>query len=136
MVRCVGAIHAAYFLIIVSEKALGGASGKHDIGKCAALIIVLCISEHRGIASPAFPRCYQMGMKGNGVKIELLAIFGSMLCAASLFGESFSLAPIGGGEKPANCANDIVKVRGKGVGANKTEALKDAYRDAVERAVS
>ena len=39
MVRCVGAIHAAYFLIIVSEKALGGASGKHDIGKCAALII-------------------------------------------------------------------------------------------------
>ena len=58
MVRCVGAIHAAYFLIIVSEKALGGASGKHDIGKCAALIIQgLCISKHRGIASPAFPRC-------------------------------------------------------------------------------
>ena len=136
MVRCVGAIHAAYFLIIVSEKALGGASGKHDIGKCAALIIQgLCISKHRGIASPAFPRCNQMGMKGNGVKIKLLAIFGSMLCTASLLGESFSLAPIGGGEKPANSANDVVKVRGKGVGANKTEALKDAYRDAVERAV-
>ena len=30
---------------------------------------------------------------------------------------------------------EIVKVRGKGVGADKTEALKDAYRDAVERAV-
>ena len=76
-----------------------------------------------------------MGMKGNGVKIKLLAIFGSMLCTASLLGESFSLAPIGGGEKPALRANDVVKVRGKGVGANKTEALKGAYRDAVERAV-
>ena len=30
---------------------------------------------------------------------------------------------------------EIVKVRGKGVGGDKTEALKDAYRDAVERAV-
>jgi len=30
---------------------------------------------------------------------------------------------------------EIVKVRGRGVGADKTEALKDAYRDAVERAV-
>ena len=30
---------------------------------------------------------------------------------------------------------EIVKVRGKGVGADKAEALKDAYRDAVERAV-
>ena len=30
---------------------------------------------------------------------------------------------------------EIVKVRGKGVGTDKTEALKDAYRDAVERAV-
>ena len=30
---------------------------------------------------------------------------------------------------------EIVKVKGRGVGANKTEALKDAYRDAVERAV-
>lgn len=30
---------------------------------------------------------------------------------------------------------EIVKVKGQGVGADKTEALKDAYRDAVERAV-
>lgn len=30
---------------------------------------------------------------------------------------------------------EIVKVKGRGVGATKTEALKDAYRDAVERAV-
>ncbi len=30
---------------------------------------------------------------------------------------------------------EIVKVRGKGTGADKAEALKDAYRDAVERAV-
>lgn len=31
--------------------------------------------------------------------------------------------------------NEMVKVRGRGVGTNKTEALKDAYRDAIERAV-
>ena len=31
--------------------------------------------------------------------------------------------------------SEIVKVKGRGVGADKTEALKDAYRDAVERAV-
>ena len=30
---------------------------------------------------------------------------------------------------------EIVKVKGQGVGADKAEALKDAYRDAVERAV-
>lgn len=30
---------------------------------------------------------------------------------------------------------DIVKVQGEGTGANKMEALKDAYRDAIERAV-
>ena len=30
---------------------------------------------------------------------------------------------------------EIVKVKGRGIGADKTEALKDAYRDAVERAV-
>ena len=30
---------------------------------------------------------------------------------------------------------EIVNVEGRGVGANKAEALKDAYRDAVERAV-
>ena len=31
--------------------------------------------------------------------------------------------------------SEIVKVKGRGVGTDKTEALKDAYRDAVERAV-
>ena len=30
---------------------------------------------------------------------------------------------------------EIVKVRGRGTGADKVEALKDAYRDAIERAV-
>ena len=30
---------------------------------------------------------------------------------------------------------EIVKVKGRGVGTDKAEALKDAYRDAVERAV-
>ena len=41
-----------------------------------------------------------MGMKGNGVKIKFLVIFGLMLCAASLLGESFPLAPVGGRENP------------------------------------
>ena len=31
--------------------------------------------------------------------------------------------------------DEIVKVVGRGIGVDKTEALKDAYRDAVERAV-
>jgi hypothetical protein len=31
--------------------------------------------------------------------------------------------------------SETVKVLGKGTGADKTEALKDAYRDAIERAV-
>ena len=30
---------------------------------------------------------------------------------------------------------EVVKVRGRGIGTNKMEALKDAYRDAVEQAV-
>ena len=48
-----------------------------------------------------------------------------MVVAAALFAATFVSAEDG----------DIVKVRGKGIGTDKTEALKDAYRDAVERAV-
>ena len=42
-----------------------------------------------------------------------------------------------GGSRLVATADDteVVKVKGRGVGASKTEALKDAYRDAVERAV-
>ena len=39
------------------------------------------------------------------------------------------------GETAASENGDIAKVMGRGVGINETEALKDAYRDAVERAV-
>lgn len=39
------------------------------------------------------------------------------------------------GETAASENGDIAKVIGRGVGINETEALKDAYRDAVERAV-
>ena len=48
-----------------------------------------------------------------------------MVCATALFAAMFVFAQDA----------EIVKVRGKGTGADKTEALKDAYRDAVERAV-
>lgn len=48
-------------------------------------------------------------------------------------GESFSLSVPGNG---GGCADgSAVMVRGKGVGLSKEEALKDAYRDAVEHAV-
>ena len=50
-----------------------------------------------------------------------------------------SLVPAGGENTPAvkNGAADasLVKVQGRGVGATKDAALKDAYRDAIERAV-
>ena len=48
-----------------------------------------------------------------------------------------NLAPQGetGAAVQSAAESDTVKVKGRGVGANKTEALKDAYRDAVERAV-
>ena len=48
-----------------------------------------------------------------------------MVVAAALFAAMFVFSQDG----------EIVKVRGKGTGTDKTEALKDAYRDAVERAV-
>ena len=48
-----------------------------------------------------------------------------MVVAAGLLAASFAIAQ----------DVEIVKVKGRGVGADKTEALKDAYRDAVERAV-
>lgn len=48
-----------------------------------------------------------------------------MVVAAGLLAASFAIAQ----------DVEIVKVKGQGVGTDKTEALKDAYRDAVERAV-
>ena len=52
--------------------------------------------------------------------------------------EKFALQPVaisGGKEIAAAPSGEIVTVTARGVGANKVEALKDAYRDAVERAV-
>ncbi|MBQ6338660.1 MAG: hypothetical protein IJI36_05885, partial [Kiritimatiellae bacterium] len=40
-----------------------------------------------------------------------------------------------GGSGSSQTESDTVKVQGRGVGENKTAALKDAYRDAIERAV-
>lgn len=52
--------------------------------------------------------------------------------------EKFALQPVsisGGKEDAAATPGEVVTVKARGVGANKVEALKDAYRDAVERAV-
>ena len=47
-----------------------------------------------------------------------------------------SLAPMGGGAAPGQAAaGDTIKVNGKGVGMTQAEALKDAYRDAIEKTV-
>ena len=40
-----------------------------------------------------------------------------------------------GASEAPQAGGDTVKVQGRGVGANRNEALKDAYRDAIERAV-
>ena len=40
-----------------------------------------------------------------------------------------------GASEAPQTGGDTVKVQGRGVGANRDEALKDAYRDAIERAV-
>ena len=48
-----------------------------------------------------------------------------MVVAAMVFVSAFAFAQDA----------EIVKVKGRGIGTDKTEALKDAYRDAVERAV-
>lgn len=52
--------------------------------------------------------------------------------------EKFALQPVsisGGREDAAATPGEVVTVKARGVGANKVEALKDAYRDAVERTV-
>ena len=60
------------------------------------------------------------------VKAVTVAV-ASVAMAASATGGRLSSAA-------ATCT-ETVMVKGRGVGADKTEALKDAYRDAVERAV-
>ena len=71
---------------------------------------------------------------------KLMIVAAMAFAAAVVFaqaGERVSSRAETGGARLVATADgaEIVKVRGKGVGASKTEALKDAYRDAVERAV-
>ena len=71
--------------------------------------------------------------------IVATAAVGASLCGFAGGGTTVSLSPLGnsGGAAQPAAANDgdTVKVQGRGVGMDKTAALKDAYRDAVERAV-
>lgn len=72
--------------------------------------------------------------------IVATAAVGASLCGFAGGGTTVSLSPIGnaGGTtaQPATAdSGETVKVQGRGVGADKDEALKNAYRDAVERAV-
>jgi len=75
-----------------------------------------------------------------GLSAATIMCAGSALCAKGK-ASTYSLAPIGGdattamvADAPANAVG-IVKVTGRGVGSDRAAALKDAYRDAVERAV-
>ena len=62
-----------------------------------------------------------------------------VFCAQAIAagGTTVSISPLGvvRATESASADSDIVKVQGRGVGVNKTAALKDAYRDAIERAV-
>ena len=72
-----------------------------------------------------------MRMKVLGVPMVVL-VASAVICAAH--GKTVSLSPLGGTGASAT-ADDTVKVQGRGVGTTKAEALKDAYRDAIERAI-
>ena len=57
------------------------------------------------------------------------------VAVAVMLAATFAFARTGGSRTVATDDTEVVKVKGRGVGTDKTEALKDAYRDAVERAV-
>lgn len=70
--------------------------------------------------------------------LKAVMAFGLFMVTAVTVAEtiSISLATTGKSADAASpTAGDVVKVMGKGVGVDKAGALKDAYRDAVERAV-
>lgn len=72
-----------------------------------------------------------MHMKILGVSLAVLAV-GVAMGAPRVV----SLSPLGGGTTSAPAdEGETVKVQGRGVGLTKEAALKDAYRDAIERAV-
>lgn len=73
------------------------------------------------------------------MNVKLMAVVLGCAAVTSAGAATFSLAPVDGGQpKAAKVSADdtsLVKVTGRGVGTNRAAALKDAYRDAVERAV-
>lgn len=69
------------------------------------------------------------------MNFRVVAAFGLSIASVWASAETISLAPVGGDAKTEVSSADVVKVRGKGIGTTRDEALKDAYRDAVERAV-
>ena len=72
------------------------------------------------------------------VKVIKVAMAVAMaVCLSSVSAQqtiSVNFGQQGTSEAP-QAGGDTVKVQGRGVGANRDEALKDAYRDAIERAV-
>ena len=72
------------------------------------------------------------------MRMKILGVSMATLVASAVIGvvhgKTVSLSPLGGSGASAT-ADDTVKVQGRGVGTTKAEALKDAYRDAVERAI-
>lgn len=70
------------------------------------------------------------------VKIAIAALTAVTWIQIGLAAQTIQL-PLGGGDatRQASSDSDTVKVQGRGVGEDSTAALKDAYRDAIERAV-
>ena len=68
---------------------------------------------------------------------KILAVAGVAITATAMSAsQTFNISFGGGSSSNASSAeSDTVKSIGRGVGVNETEALKDAYRDAIERAI-
>ena len=82
-------------------------------------------------------------MRGNVIKEgdkvnKLLLLTCAAFVVTCVFGakrsEQSVMVDLGGATVTSE-GDDVAKVIGRGVGISETEALKDAYRDAVERAV-
>ena len=70
------------------------------------------------------------------IKVATAAVAASVCLHAGWAQEAFNLVPLGGTAAAQSAADsDTVKVQGRGVGIDEVSALKDAYRDAIERAV-
>ena len=76
------------------------------------------------------------------MEMKVFVMIAAGVAAVGSFAQgTVSLAPAAPAEAGAqdaqssDAANETVKVPGRGVGTDKDTALKDAYRDAIERAV-